>query len=516
MTSAQALAGRPVIIGAGIAGLMTALHLAPEPVVILAKAPLGSDCASVRAQGGIAVAVGEDDDVADHAADTLAAGGNLCEPDVVGRIAAAGPVALDELVRRGVAFDRCADGRYKLGLEAAHTRRRIVHAAGDGTGRAITAALIRAVRQTASIAVLEGFEARRLVVEDGAIAGVIVVGGQGQVIIPTTRVVIATGGVGGLYRETTNPLAATGQGLALAARAGAVLADMEFVQFHPTALDAGGDPMPLVSEAVRGEGAVLVDETGRRIMADFPRRELEPRDVVARAVWRISAAGGRAFLDARQALGRRFAGRFPGIATACRAAGIDPSAEPIPVRAAAHYHMGGIAVDAAGRSTLPGLWAVGEAASTGLHGANRLASNSLLEACVCARWVAESVAGAPTQMSRVAAAEFNPPSPSACTDDVRRIMAERVGVSRDRDNLRAAVERLASLAFAARPEADAALVGAFIATAALRREESRGGHYRSDFPNVSARPRRSFLRLTDVRHAIRTAVCDRAYVEASS
>ena len=245
-------------------------------------------------------------------------------------------------------------------------------------------ALVDAVRRTPSVAVIPGLEARRLLVADGRIAGVLAAGPAGAVTLPASRVVIATGGIGGLYRHTTNPLGALGQGLALAARAGAVLADMEFVQFHPTALDVGRDPMPLVSEAVRGEGAVLVDETAGAFMADeLRRRARAARPGGARGLALICATGHRVFLDARRALGDGFAARFPAIAAHCRAAGIDPARAPIPVRPAAHYHMGGIAVDGAGRSTVAGLWACGEAPSTGLHGANRLASNSLLEAAVC-------------------------------------------------------------------------------------------------------------------------------------
>ncbi|HYL33945.1 MAG TPA: L-aspartate oxidase [Stellaceae bacterium] len=501
VASPAAAAGCPVVIGAGIAGLMTALHLAPEPVIVLAKAPLGSGCASVWAQGGIAVAVGEDDDPARHAADTIAAGDGLCDAVAVERITASGPAALAELVRHGTAFDRAPDGRYRLGLEAGHGRRRIVHAAGDGTGRAITMALVEAVRRTPSIAVLEGVEARRLIVEDGAVVGVLAAADDRPVVLPTARVVIATGGIGGLYRETTNPLTAIGQGLALAARAGAVLANMEFVQFHPTALATGQDPMPLISEAVRGEGALLVDAAGRRIMADHPRAELEPRDIVARAVWHETAAGRRVFLDARRALGSRFAKRFPGVAAACRAAGIDPAVDPIPVRAAAHYHMGGIAVDAAGRSSIAGLWAVGEAAATGLHGANRLASNSLLEACVAGRTVAESVGGTTRRPTRPA---YVPPLlPSSRTDGVRGIMAQRVGVLRNHDGLDAALEALAPLAFGVGAAADPALVGLFVAAAALQRRESRGSHARTDFrARSSAGARRSLLRLADVKRLL--------------
>jgi L-aspartate oxidase len=308
---------------------------------------------------------------------------------VVERIAGAAHDAIVALACYGVVFDRDADGSLNVGLEAAHSRRRILHARGDATGREIMRALIAAIRRTTTIMVLEEVEATRLLVQDGCIAGVLAVGPAGPLLLPTARVILATGGVGGLYRETSNPLAAIGQGLALAAGAGAVLADMEFVQFHPTALDVGLDPMPLISEAVRGEGAVLIDEAGERVMADCSRADLEPRDVVARAVWWHLAEGHRVFVDARSALGARFGERFPSIAARCRAAGLNPAVEPIPVRPAAHYHMGGIAVDEAGRSSIDGLWACGEAAATGLHGANRLASNSLLEA-------AASPVGSPT------------------------------------------------------------------------------------------------------------------------
>src|SRR5260221_6196315 len=362
-TMRSELAGCPVIIGGGLAGLMTALRLAPQPVIVLAKVPLAEGAASAWAQGGIAAAVGEDDRPALHAADTLAAGDGLADFAVASRIAAAAPAAIIELERHGVVFDRDAAGRLALGLEAAHGRRRIVHVAGDGTGAAIVRALVAAVRATPSITVIEGLEARRLLVDDRGVAGVLAAGPFDACLLPTRRVVLATGGLGGPFAPPTNPLGAIGQGLALAARAGAALADMEFVQFHPTALDVGLDPMPLVSEAVRGEGAVLIDETGARFMSGIGRGELEPRDVVARAVWRHLAQGHRVFLDARASLGPRFAQHFPIIAAACRSAGIDPARQPIPVRPAAHYLMGGIAVDAAGRSSVQGLWACGEAAS---------------------------------------------------------------------------------------------------------------------------------------------------------
>ncbi|RUV80538.1 FAD-binding protein, partial [Mesorhizobium sp. M1A.F.Ca.IN.020.32.1.1] len=276
---------------------------------------------------------------------------------------------------------------------------------------------------------LENMEARRLIVEDGQIAGLLAVGARGAVAMSTSRVVLATGGIGGLYCDTTNPPAAFGHGLALAASAGAELADLEFVQFHPTALDVPRRPMPLVSEAVRGEGAMLINERGERFLADTPGGELAPRDVVARAVWQQLTAGHRVFLDARQCLGPKFGKRFPAITRLCRQAGIDPANAPIPVRPAAHYHMGGVAVDAAGRSSLEGLWACGEVACTGLHGANRLASNSLTEAVVTAAWVAESVAGAAPGQYRRLSSSFVPPRPD--TSCLRPVVSRALGVIRD-------------------------------------------------------------------------------------
>jgi L-aspartate oxidase len=490
------LAGAPVIIGGGLAGLMTALRLAPQSVILLAKTPLAQGAASAWAQGGVAAAVGEGDDPALHAADTLAAGDGLSDPAVAARIAAAAPDAITRLERFGVAFDRDAQGHFALGLEAAHGRRRIVHVTGDGTGAAIMRALVAAVAATPSITIVEGLEARRLLIDDRGIAGVLAAGPWSACLLPTRRVVLATGGLGGLYAQTTNPLGAIGQGVALAARAGAALADMEFVQFHPTALAVGLDPMPLVSEAVRGEGAVLVDETGARFMAGQGRAELEPRDVVSRAVAAHIAAGHRVFLDARQALGADFARHFPGITARCRAAGIDPAIQPIPVRPAVHYHMGGIAVDAGGRSTIDGLWACGEVAASGLHGANRLASNSLLEAVVMAGFVADSVAGtkagplpAPRPVALPAAPDAGP---------LRALASETLGVVRALTGLEAAVAHLQPLAFRGGAAADPALVALLIATAALAREESRGGHWRADFPHPSfAWARRLIQRVDD-------------------
>ncbi|CCD85918.1 L-aspartate oxidase (Quinolinate synthetase B) [Bradyrhizobium sp. ORS 285] len=476
------LAGRPVIIGGGAAGLMTALALAPEPVVLLSKSPLGAEASSMWAQGGLAAAVGADDDAALHLQDTILAGAGLCDDAAARRIIEAAPAAVERLVRLGVAFDRDAAGRWRLGLEAAHSRNRIVHATGDGTGREIMRALIAAVRRCPSVTLLEDVEARRLIVEDNVVQGILAVRGEEPLVLATTRVVIATGGIGGLFLDSTNPSGCFGQGLALAARAGAVLSDLEFVQFHPTAFDGPSRPLPLLTEAIRGDGAVLIDETGTRFMADEPGAELAPRDVVARAVWRHRAAGHRTFLDAREKPGSAFAARYPVISAFCRMAGIDPAVDPIPVRPAVHYHMGGIAVDAMGRSSVDGLWACGEASRTGLHGANRLASNSLMEAIVCAQWVAESVAGTSARAAKATEAEAIPGASDPAA--VRPLLSDALGVLRDRDRMTAAIRSLLPLTLGPGAAADPALVGLMMSVAALAREESRGGHCRTDCPDT--------------------------------
>uniref|UniRef100_UPI0037835317 FAD-binding protein n=1 Tax=Methylocella sp. TaxID=1978226 RepID=UPI0037835317 len=340
-------------------------------------------------------------------------------------------------------------------------------------------------------------EARRLIIEDGAVAGVVAEADGAPLVIAASHVVIATGGVGGLYQYGTNPAGSFGQGLALAARAGAEMADLEFVQFHPTALDGPGFPLKLVSETVRGEGAILVDDRGRRFMEHAPGRELAPRDVVARAVFRELSAGRRVFLDARASIGAAFDEKFPAITQFCRAMGVDPARDLIPIRPAAHYHMGGIRVDLAGRSSVEGLWACGEAACTGLHGANRLASNSLLEAVVCGGFVAESVAAATPLRLRRPRAEAQALPPPRDPSRVREIMTRHVGVLRDGAGLREAAGALLALARADAAAGDPATVGLMIAVAALRRQESRGAHARLDHPGPAASARRSTLRLDE-------------------
>lgn len=483
---------RPVIIGGGIAGLLIALHLAPAPVLLLSRAPLGTEASSAWAQGGLAAAMGDDDDPALHLADTLAAGDGLCDRAMASRILHAAPGAIEALGAFGVRFDRTSQGRLRLGLEAAHSRRRIIHADGDGSGHEIMRALVAAVRSTPSITVVEGVEARRLAVADDAIEGVWASGPEGRIFFGAHRVVLATGGIGGLFRETTNPMGNCGQGLALAAHAGASLSDLEFIQFHPTALEGSGSPMALISEAVRGEGAILVDETGWRFLAGIQGGELAPRDIVARAVWNHLARGRRVFLDARERLGPAFARHFPAIAAACGKLGIDPGRDLIPIRPAQHYHMGGVAVDGSGRSSVAGLWACGEVASTGLHGANRLASNSLTEAVVCSRWVAEDLAGTLARPIRPVLAE-DIPSPDPAP--VRELVSHALGVVRDEGRLMTAVRDLLPLVEQEGSASDPAAVALMIAIAALQRRESRGAHHRADCPHHAPDARRSAITL---------------------
>jgi len=496
----------PVIIGGGLAGLMTALSLAPQPVLLITGAPLGLESSSTLAQGGIAASIGADDNASLHLADTLAAGDGLCDEAIAASILAAAPVAIEQLARFGIIFDRDATDKISLGLEAAHSRHRIVHAGGDATGRDVIRALIRKVRETPSITVIEGVTAQRLMVEDNAVVGLLGHAARGPVLFATDRVVIATGGIGGLFLHGTNPAGSFGQGLALAARAGAVMADLEFIQFHPTALDSESFPLKLISEAVRGEGAIIVDESGDRFMADEPGAELAPRDVVTRRVWRHMAAGHRIFLDARNAKDLDFARRFPTIITFCREAGIDPVTQPIPIRPAAHYHMGGIAVDKNGRTSIDGLWSCGEAACTGLHGANRLASNSLLEAAVCGGWVAQNIAATTSIRRR------QPMLRCGVTDSdpalVRPVLSRAAGVLRDGEGLRAAPCAIYPLAVSQQAASDPAIVGLMIVISALRRRESRGAHARTDFPKHALLAKRSTLRLDDALEAARDCIAE--------
>jgi L-aspartate oxidase len=486
---------RPVIVGTGIAGLWTAWRLASEGLsaVLVTKESL-ADSASAWAQGGIAVALGPGDSPGQHAADTLAASDGLADPEAVRILTNEGPDRIYELLALGAVFDRGPDGKLGLALEAAHTRPRIIHSGGDQTGAALISCLAQVVRLHPEIELLEHSEVAGLVTHDGQVVGVTLLPHGGVTsTITASAVILATGGVGQLYAVTTNPKVATADGWALAHHVGAQLRDLEFLQFHPTALKLPGvNPAPLISEAVRGAGAVLLDGASRRFALDFDARgELAPRDIVARAVAAADAAGG-AWLDARAI--ENFPSRFPGITAMLGRLGLDPARDLLPVAPALHYAMGGVQTDLEGRTTKPGLWAVGEVARTGVHGANRLASNSLLEGLVFADRVGRSLARslrtpAPQVSAPAAAGVADSGADAGCEairQEMRNLMTADVGVQRSEASLLHAERGLERLTLATPPKAwrthNQLLVAGLITQAARGRRESRGGHRRTDYP----------------------------------
>lgn len=499
----------PVILGAGLAGLSAALSA--KTALVLSPTPLATGCSSAWAQGGMAAALSGEDSPELHAADTIAAGAGLCDPKAVALLTREGPQAVRDLAALGAPFDRKPDNSFVLSLEAAHAKARVARVGGDGAGAAIMAAVIATVRATPSIQVREHARARRLLQDaTGRVVGVLAEIDGALVEIRSTAVILATGGVGGLYAVTTTPAEVRGEGLGLAALAGATIADPEFVQFHPTAIDIGRDPAPLATEALRGEGAILrnaplsKDEDGRAFMADYhPAKELAPRDVVARAIHAERAAGRGAFLDATQAVGAHFPHEFPAVFEACQSAGVDPRREMIPVVPAVHYHMGGVATDLDGRASLPGLYAAGECASTGVQGANRLASNSLLEAAVFGVRAGRAAAAEGQHGGEPVSLEPLPDLPEAALQILRKAMSRDAGVIRDAAGLSRLLAQIEALEPAYGP-CPTVVAARLIVEAALARQESRGGHYRVDFPATAA-PVRTFVTLESADAAVRYA-----------
>ena len=508
--------GRIIIVGAGLGALYAALKLAPRPVLMISPETLGEGASSAWAQGGVAAAMDAADSAEAHAADTVRAGAGTVDAGVADQVTAEARAHILDLTALGTPFDRTADGGYVMSREAAHSYARVVRVRGDQAGAEIMRALIAEVRATPSIQVLEGVLAVGLHCEDGRVAAVDVARCDEGLSVPIrlrgAACLLAGGGSGGLYALTTNPPRIRGQVIGMAARAGAVIADAEFVQFHPTAVASGVDPAPLATEALRGEGAVLINREGVRFMVGLhPDAELAPRDIVARGVYAQTQAGLAPMLDTRAALGARVLEEFPAVALACAQAGIDPVTHPIPVAAAAHYHMGGIETDADGRATLGGLWVCGEAASTGLHGANRLASNGLLEALVYARRCALDLEAAlgpwadaePVTLPALAA--DTPPDP-ALVARLRQAMTDGAGVIRDAAGLTRCLAEIAAIA-AAQPACtvlhNMTATATLIATAALLRTESRGAHFRADYPQtdgaVGARSRMTLTQALALR-----------------
>ncbi len=526
-----------VIVGSGAAGLFAALTLAADKkangtqtrIMVLSEKPLGGVCASAWAQGGIAAVVAPEDTTDSHIADTLKAAAGTADIAAVRTLVEAAPRYVEVLAKYGVRFERDENGAYRLNREACHACRRVLKAAAaDGFGAEMMRALSEAVRQTPDIEFVAGVSAERLLREGGAhtgaVSGVLTrrLDDQMPVAFLAKAVLLATGGVGGLFAATTNPLHAIGRGVAMAARAGAVLSDLEFVQFHPTALDIGEDPAPLATEALRGEGAYLLNSRGERFMLDYHEAgELAPRDVVSRGIFAQMQKGQKVYLDCRHI----DTAHFPALISASARAGLNPQRDLIPVMPAVHYHMGGIATDLKGRSSLAGLWAAGECAATGLHGANRLASNSLMEAVVMGGRAAEDIAAAIAGKTAAPKADLTnvkllpaAKEPVIERDMLRQMMSDLVGVIRNDAGLTAAIRDFMRLGMAAENRdartADMALLCRMIAVSALTRRESRGGHCRSDYPQaVKALQKRSFVTLKETEAVAASLIAAPASVQ---
>jgi L-aspartate oxidase len=492
-----------IIVGSGIAGLFAALRARQHGrVLVLTKGPI-EECNTRYAQGGIAAAVGPDDSPELHLKDTLVAGAGLVDPEAARILVTEAADRIADLVRFGVPFD-AIDGEVALAREGAHSTARVIHAGGDSTGAYIELSLSRLARLS-NITVLEHFMAERILVEDGTVGGLATLDCRTstQEEFACRHLILAAGGCGQLYKVSTNNPGATGDGVALAYRAGAEIVDMEFIQFHPTALRMPGVPVFLISEAVRGEGGILRDVEGRRFMPDYHESaELAPRDVVARAILSEMSKSGsdHVNLDITHLPARQVSSRFPQIYRFCLDHGLDITSAPIPVSPAAHYTMGGVRTNTWGETTLRGLYACGEVACTGVHGANRLASNSLLETVVFAKRVIDRTQS-PSENLPPPEPEARPLSepqpaeaPALDLPTLQWLTWEKVGIIRDGTSLAEAKSLLSAWEASGRPApsdrashelANLLTTGRLVAEAALIREESRGAHYRTDFPEPS-------------------------------
>ena len=503
-----------LVIGAGIAGLSAAIRLANVGRVLVVTKEELAESNTAYAQGGIAVAMGGDEDVALHLEDTMTAGDGLVNRAAAAVLVEQGPLRVEELLQWGTAFDR-EDGELMLTREGAHSRSRILHANGDATGKEIAVSLLRHARAIKSIELVEWVTGIDLILEQGRVTGATLLDGEGGLLVVRARaVLLASGGAGQVYSDTTNPAVATGDGIAMAYRAGAEVSDMEFYQFHPTAFTAPGAPRFLMSEALRGEGAYLVNAAGERFMERYhPLLELAPRDVVARAITR-EGMDGPVYLDMRH-VKKDLKARFPGISKFLAKYQLELGRDLIPVRPAAHYMMGGVLTDVDGRTTLPGLYAAGEVACTGVHGANRLASNSLLEGLVFGALAAEAMIaeapvaeeGLPLAPHGIEGGATNEATTERWIGDLRDLMWKDAGLLRDANGLHEAHRLLETLAatmprglFRRAVEArNLHTVASVIVASALGREESRGAHYRNDFPGKNAEAKHSVMQRGQLR-----------------
>lgn len=496
MMDARVLQTPVLILGSGVAGLSVALHLEGHSAILLSKTGFASGGSTVLAQGGIAAAVGEDDSPILHTQDTVAAGAGLSLREIARLVSSDAPHRIRELLDLGADFDRSSSGGLALGREGAHSRRRIVRAHGDASGAELARVLGRAVHEKAGIQHLDRVFAQDLILEQGRVIGVYGLDEENRpLIILAGATVLATGGIGQLWSHSSNPREATGDGLAMAIRAGARCSGLEFMQFHPTGLwNSRPGPLPLLSEALRGEGAHIIDEMGRRFLLSLdPRAELASRDIVARAIFRHQSDGHQVFLDLSP-LGPSLETRFPTISAFCHDEGLKPEIDPLPITPLAHYHMGGVWTDADGRSSLQGLYACGEVASTGLHGANRLASNSLLEGLVFGARIGDRLSkdlprlpistlpSFPEELLRARSVKDENESTLHCLQET---MWQRVGLLRSETGLLRALDEIRSLGDHTKGPGELAnmlTIAGMICRAALLRRESLGAHFRSDYP----------------------------------
>ncbi len=496
-----------VIVGAGLAGLFTAIKLAPLNVVIVASKKLGSGTSSQWAQAGIAAAMGKSDSILSHLKDTIDVGGGIVDEKIAELVITNGPSRVNDLIALGVPFDKDTNNELILRKEAAHQHNRIVSVRGDMTGKKIMETLTQIVKKSDHIRVIEGYNATELHQIDGKIQGISIQKENKVELINSNCVVLATGGIGQLYKITTNSKEALGDGVGMAARAGAVLSDMEFVQFHPTAFDIGIDPAPLATEALRGEGALIVNTKDERFIYNSHKDgELAPRDIVARSIFQEQQKGQKVFLDCRGDLGNRMINDFPTVYQLCRNSGINPSEDKIPISPAAHYHMGGILTDENGKTNIEGLYACGENASSGVHGANRLASNSLLEAIVFGDIISKDIKENMNKLMAYNKIRIDITKSKSLSilklQELRSIMTEFVGVERDQEGLEKAYSMVKDIYTEYTKNGflnNSLITSLLIIQSALTRKEHRGSHYRKDFPKLNKKLNsRSFITYNDL------------------